>query len=315
MPVNRNPYRHAFTLTTPVASQNLFMEEARCLLNPLGIKYGLVRRKLTRNAGTSVFNLFIRPHDEPVVRGGLERLVSGRAMLRASSAIINRQPHALSPEQMVYPLLHEEGRVRHLISPARGVASAKQAALAVNLLGLAPGKKVLAPMMGWGSEAVAAALAGHSVVGGDISPWLKAGRARILAYVGRHGLELTPSQRLRVAESVRKAQATGLPLERLENIFHVRWDARRLPLGGGRFDAAVLDPPHNRFYRMRYPIKLARSVLNETARHLAGGAPVVIRVPARWSGRLETASAALEHIGTFPVGKGLVMMKFAKRPD
>ena len=170
-------------------------------------------------------------------------------------------------------------------------------------------------MLGFNFEGIAASLAGHSVTGGDIHRWTSAGRARVRAYAGKAGLELTGAQLEHLQASRMRLIGAGLPLERLERISHARWDARKLPLRDNFFDGAVFDPPFNRYHKARNPIKLAQLVLNETARCVKVGAPVVIRVPGRWRRSLESAAPVLEHIGSYPVGKGLVMMKFAKRPD
>ena len=154
MPSKRNPYKHAFTLTTRLASQDLFMEEVRCLLSPLRIRYGLARRKLTRNGEVGVFNLFITPQDAPAARRGLERLVSGKAMLKGTGRPINTSPLAIPPNVMLSPLFDERQAVRGLYFPTRGVTSAAHAALLVNLLGITPSepaKRVL--VTGWETPA------------------------------------------------------------------------------------------------------------------------------------------------------------------
>jgi len=239
-------------------------------------------------------------------------------MAAGFSTVLNAEKPFVHPHELKAPLFDEAGNVRMMYSPTRGVTASKITMLMVNLLGIPikarSGKRIVVPVLGFNNEAYAAALAGHQVIGGDIMKWVTTGKHRSELYTGKSKLGLSRVFRAMLIESKRLLRRRGVKINRLENVLYNRWDARHLPLRNQSMDGALFDPPHGKYFKEEHPIALARDTLLETSRTLRPGSAVVLRVPKEWEESIrEAGRETLKHIGTFPAGKSLVLMKFKRR--
>ena len=223
-------------------------EEIGSLLGSRSIPHK-IEPKTDGRGSSSSFHICVDNAHKAATHEVLKRIVT--ADIRAAGARPNRPINskilAIPPHELLAPLFSPDGTVRELYSPSEktGVTGARTAALLVNMSEAPPNGTILIPTAGYNSEALAAALAGHSVTVGDISPWVITGKIKSQWYSGLPN-PLEGHLKQRFEESLRKLHKRGLPLERLGNIRYVRWDARKLPIADHADFGAVIFRPSTR---------------------------------------------------------------------
>lgn len=299
-------------------------EEIRSLLNSRGIPHKIEINGRRKNHFLSIS---VDEDHESVAHEALERAVTG-SIRRVTGGVkrkINRKMLVIPPRKLVVPRFDDGGRIRELYTPStsRGATGARAATLMVNMSEAPRNGKILIPTLGYGIEAIAAALAGHNVIAGDIGKLALIGKTTIGWYSGgHHQLERSLEEKLERNLSI--VNELELPLERLKNIHIAQWDANRLPISNdANFDSSIFDPPFGMITKARGPggvridpLEATLSFLKESARVVKPNGTVVIRVPSEWVKRIREAQLPLnlEYVFSLPKTRRheLHILKFRK---